>query len=55
MFQTALVDEDLQCGYSTVMYTPGHESTDPESWCINMGTVTKAMLDPNRMMFTGER
>jgi hypothetical protein len=49
MFQTALVDEDLQSGMSSVVYMPGHESEDHESWYINMGIVTKAFLDPNQM------
>jgi len=49
MFQTALVDEDVQSGFSSVVYMPGHESEDHESWYINMGIVTKAFLDPNQM------
>jgi len=55
IFQTALIDEDLQSGYSTVVYMPGHESEDPECWYINMGTISKQALDPNRMMFLGDR
>ena len=54
-FQTALVDEDIQSGYSTVEYTPGHEGTDQECWYINMGIVTKALLDPHHMAIIGER
>jgi len=49
MFQTALVDEDIQNGFSTVLYMPGHESEDHESWYINMGIVTKAFLDPHQL------
>ena len=49
MFQTALVDEDLQDGFSTVLYMPGHESEEHESWYINMGIVTKAFLDPHQL------
>ena len=49
MFQTALVDEDIQDGFSSVVYMPGHETQDHESWYINMGIVTKAFLDPNQM------
>jgi hypothetical protein len=49
MFQTALVDEDIQNGFSTVLYMPGHESEDHESWYINMGLVTKAFLDPHQL------
>jgi hypothetical protein len=49
MFQTALVDEDIKDGFSSVVYMPGHESDDHESWYINMGIVTKAFLDPHQM------
>jgi uncharacterized protein DUF1329 len=49
MFQTALADEDLQSGFSSVVYMPGHETEDHESWYINMGIVTKAFLDPHQM------
>jgi hypothetical protein len=38
MFQTALVDEDIQDGFSTVPYVPGHESEDHESWYITWGS-----------------
>jgi hypothetical protein len=49
MFQTALVDEDLQSGFSSVLSMPGHETDEHESWYINMGLVTKGFLDPNQM------
>ena len=49
MFQTALVDEDIQSGFSSVVYMPGHESEEHESWYINMGLATKAFLDPHQM------
>lgn len=47
--QTALVDEDIQSGFSSVVYMPGHESEEHESWYINMGIATKAFLDPHQM------
>ena len=49
MFQTALVDEDIQDGFSSVVYMPGHESDEHESWYINTGIVTKAFIDPHQM------
>ncbi len=49
MFQTALVDEDIQDGFSSVVYMPGHESDDHESWYINMGIASKAFLDPHQI------
>ncbi|HEY2486466.1 MAG TPA: hypothetical protein VGI36_15055 [Candidatus Binataceae bacterium] len=41
MFQTALVDEDVQDGFSTVVYMPGHETEERQCWYINMSIVTK--------------
>jgi hypothetical protein len=41
MFQTALVDEDVQDGCSTVVYMPGHETEERQCWYINMSIVTK--------------
>jgi hypothetical protein len=52
IFQTALVDEDIQDGYSTVEYTAGHDSEERECWYINMGIVTRSFLDPHRMAMT---
>ena len=49
MFQTALVDEDIQDGFSSVVYMPGQETDEHESWYINMGIVTKAFLDPHQL------
>jgi hypothetical protein len=49
MFQTALVDEDVQNGFSSVVYMPGRETEDHESWYINMGIATKGFLDPHQM------
>jgi len=45
MLQTAMFDEDLQNGFSSVMHTPGPESGGAEGWRINTGTVTKDLLD----------
>jgi hypothetical protein len=53
MFQTALVDEDIQNGFSSVVYMPGHESDEHESWYINMGIASKAFLDPHQMQRLG--
>jgi hypothetical protein len=43
--QTAMVDEDIQNGFSSVMYTPGPESGGAEGWRVNTGTVSKDLLD----------
>ena len=50
MFQTATVDEDVNTGFSTVVYMPGHESEDHDCWYINMGLVSKAFLTPQGML-----
>jgi hypothetical protein len=52
MFQVALVDENLQNGYSSVIYMPGQQSEDRECWYVNMGIVTKAFLDPHKAVVT---
>src|SRR5262249_19709523 len=49
MLQTALVDEDVQNGFSTVVYMPGRETEERECWYINMGLVTKSFLDPHQL------
>jgi hypothetical protein len=47
MFQTALVDENVQNGFSTVVYTPGIQTPERECWYINMGTVDKGFFVPD--------
>ncbi|HEY2662968.1 MAG TPA: DUF1329 domain-containing protein [Candidatus Binataceae bacterium] len=49
MFQTALVDEDLQTGFSTIALSPGKETEEHESWYINMGMVTDSFFHPLAM------
>ncbi|MGO9450362.1 MAG: DUF1329 domain-containing protein [Candidatus Binataceae bacterium] len=49
IFQTALVDEDIQDGFSSVVYMPGRETEEHECWYVNMGIVTKSFLDPHQM------
>ena len=44
IFQTALVDEDVEDGLSSVMYLPGPESGEPDGWYINKGRMTKGFV-----------
>jgi Protein of unknown function (DUF1329) len=53
IFQTAMVDEDVDTGFATVSYTPGHDTKEPEGWYINMGMVRPDSLDPHRMAWVG--
>lgn len=53
IFQTALVDEDIQDGFSTIAYYPGRETSNPEGWYINMAAVKQVFLDPHEMSFIG--
>jgi hypothetical protein len=53
IFETALVDEDIQNGFSTIAYHPGHETRNPEGWYINMAAVKQDFLDPHQMSFIG--
>ena len=52
MFQTALVDEDVTDGFSTVIYTPGHQNHD-DSLYINMGAVDRNFFTPEKMVQAG--
>ena len=49
MFQLGLVDEDLDTGYSSVVYMPGRTAPDRECWYIDMGTVDSSMLAPQAL------
>jgi hypothetical protein len=52
MFQTALVDEDLSDGFSTVVYSPGHERRD-DGLYINMGAIDQGFFTPEKMIKAG--
>jgi hypothetical protein len=52
MFETALVDEDITTGFSTVVYTPGHESQS-DSLFVNMGAVDRTFFTPENMVQVG--
>ncbi|MGA9721892.1 MAG: DUF1329 domain-containing protein [Candidatus Binatus sp.] len=52
MFETALVDEDLTSGFSTVVYTPGHSGND-DSLFENMGAVDRDFFTPQKMVQAG--
>ncbi len=54
MFQLALVDQDVQDGFSSTVYMPGREAQDHECWYINMGIVTKSFLDPHHMQIIAD-
>lgn len=53
MFQTALVDEDIVTGFSTVALSPGFETDEHESWYINMGIATDNFFNPATMANAG--
>jgi len=52
MFETAMVEEDLSDGFSTVVYTPGHESVD-DGLQINAGAVDRDFFTPEKMVQAG--
>jgi Protein of unknown function (DUF1329) len=52
MFITALVDEDITSGFSTVVYSPGHESQN-DSLFVNMGAVERTFFTPENMVQIG--
>ncbi len=52
IFQTALVDEDVTSGFSTVVYSPGYSGHD-DSMFINMGAVDRTFFTPQTMVQLG--
>ncbi len=53
MFQVAMVDENVQNGFSSVVYTPARASQDRDCWYINMGAVGKGFFEPSSMQHAG--
>jgi Protein of unknown function (DUF1329) len=53
MFQTALVDEDVRSGLSTVLYTPSRDSDFADSWFINQGAIGPSLLVPEAIVRLG--
>ncbi|HUA36004.1 MAG TPA: hypothetical protein VMA09_20500 [Candidatus Binataceae bacterium] len=52
VFETAMVDEDVQDGFSTVVYTPAPHGSDRECWYINKRAGTPEFFNPGRMAST---
>ena len=48
LFQTALVDEDVQTGYSTILFTPNPERGEHDTWFINQGIISQRWIVPQR-------
>ena len=48
LFQTAMVDEDVQSGYSTIFFTPTPEGPQHDTWFINQGVVSSRWIVPDR-------
>lgn len=53
IFQTAMVDEDILSGFSTISYTPGQETDEPDGWYINMATLPQGFLEAHQMEIVG--
>lgn len=51
IFQTAMVDQDLTTGFSSVVYTPGLEARN--SLYINMGAIDGSFFTPEKMVQAG--
>lgn len=48
LFQTAMVDEDVQSGYSTILFTPSPDRPRHDTWFINQGVISRRWIVPNR-------
>jgi len=53
IFQLGLVDEDLDTGFSSVIYMPGATAPDRECWYIDMGTVQNSFFQPEALQSAG--
>ena len=53
MFQTALVDEDVRTGFSTILYTPSRDTDFSDTWFINQGVITPLILQPSTIVRLG--
>ncbi len=53
LFQTALVDEDVQSGYSTILFTPSPDRPQHDTWFVNQGVISERWIVPQR--FTTHR
>lgn len=53
IFQTALVDEDVVSGVSSVVYMPGPDAPERECWYIDMGTVNNSFFVPQALERAG--
>jgi len=53
LFQTALVDEDIRSGFSTVLYTPSRDTDFNDTWFINQGVITPFLLEPSNIVRLG--
>jgi hypothetical protein len=48
LFQTAMVDEDVQSGYSTIFFTPNPDRPRHDTWFINQGVISPHWIVPDR-------
>lgn len=53
IFQTALVDQDVVTGASSVVYMPGPDAPERECWYIDMGTVNNSFFVPQALQRAG--
>jgi len=53
IFQLALVDQDLQTGYSSVVYMPSPSAPERECWYIDMGVVDNQFFTPEALENAG--
>jgi hypothetical protein len=48
LLQTALVDEDVQSGYSTVLFTPSPNRARHDTWFVDQGIISQRWIVPQR-------
>jgi hypothetical protein len=44
IFTTAIMDEDIQTGFTSISYLPGEENDEHEGWYINKGSISESSI-----------
>jgi len=48
LLQTAMVDEDVQSGYSTILFTPSPHRARHDTWFVDQGIISQRWIMPQR-------
>jgi hypothetical protein len=54
IFQTGMVDQDLQSGYTSIALMPGSNAPDHDNWYVDMGVVDSTFFTPRQLEMAGK-